>query len=262
MSRFLAFSYVFTLLCLLLGAPFLLYKVARRARGSALSIAHGVMLGIGVDVVVLLPVGAALLFSGGLGVPSVAGLPLLALEGALSAAVIEGIRAVLLAHVSTRVRSARAAVHFGLGWGCGIAWFKGLSLLIALRGFLYEDLRQGMDLLSGAGQEVARSLLEQQRAYLLEASPLRPPLEHVLQYGFDAFFHLAFTIMIVRTWTHGERGAWLRAAGLHAALAGSTRLVFGSWPGWGGLLAALVLQASLVGPTWRWMARQIVRPEP
>lgn len=258
MSRPLVLSYVFCLLCLLLGGPFLLFKVARRVRGSPLSIAHGVMWGIGVETLFVLVINGAFrgLKIGLLELPVAA-----ALAGATWAFAVEGLRALGLAHVSTRVRSTRAAAHFGLGWGCGVAAYKGALLLAALWAVLYGDLGQALSAFPPVEQEALRTLLERQRRMLLEASPLRPPLEHVLQYGLDAFYHLVFTLVVIRTWTRGEAGAWIKAGALHAILNAATAAAFASWPGWGGLLAALVLEGGLVMPTYRWAARQIVRSD-
>ena len=167
-------------------------------------------------------------------------------------------RAFGLTHVSTRVRSTRSAAHFGLGWGCGVATYRGVLLLAALWAVLYGDTGQALASFPEAEQEALRALLERQRTMLLQASPLRPPLEHVLQYGLDAFFHLVFTLVVIRAWTRGESAAWLKAAALHAALSAATAALFASWPGWGGLLAVLALEGALVAPTYRWAARQIV----
>lgn len=258
MSRALVLSYVFCLLCLLLGAPFLLYKVARRARGSVLAITHGVMSGIAVETLFVLVVNGAFrgLRIGLLEVPVAA-----AVAGAIWGIAVEGLRALGLTHVSTGVRSTRSAAHYGLGWGCGVAAYKGALLLAALWAVLYGDLRQSLASFPPAEQEALRALLERQRDMLLGAPPLRPPLEHVLQYGLDAFFHLVFTLVVIRAWTRGEAGAWLRAGALHALLNAAGAAAFASWPGWGGLVAVLALEGALVGPTYRWAAHQIVHSD-
>jgi hypothetical protein len=139
-----------------------------------------------------------------------------------------------------------------------VAAYKGVLLLAALWGGLYVDAEQTLSSFPPADQEALRELLSRQRTLLLEASPLRPPLEHVLQYGLDAFYHLVFTLVVARTWTRGEPGAWLRAAGMHAVLSCLAASLFAAWPGWPGLLLVLGLYGALVPPVYRWAARQIV----
>ena len=255
MSQPLVLSYVFTLLCLLLGAPFLLFKVARRARGASMPIVHGLMWGVGSETLFVLVLNGAFrgLRLGVLEAPVA-----MAVAGALWALCVEGTRRVALGRASPGFRTTRAAAHFGLGWGCGVAAYKGVLLLASLWGGIYVDPEQALAAFPEAEREALRELLGRQRTQLLEASPLRPPLEHVLQYGLDAFYHLVFTLVVVRTWTRGESAAWLKAAGMHAMLNGLAAALFAAWPGWPGLLLVLILYGAIVPPTYRWAARQIV----
>ncbi|MEE9217910.1 MAG: YhfC family glutamic-type intramembrane protease [Acidobacteriota bacterium] len=261
MSHPLVFSYVFTLLCLLLGTPYLLYKVIQRVRGSARSILHGCMLGIGSQLVLGMVLGITLIAA----LPAPAGVlrhPMLSvLLGGAWALGLEGLRAVALTHISTQVREPRSAAHFGLGWGCGVAMLVGVQLLVVLYQHQRQSPMQMVDAFPASMQEDVRTDIEKQRAELFEISPLKPPLEHVLRSGFEAFFHLAFTLVLVRRWTRGLRNAWLRAAGFHASLRMVTLFLEVTFSGWWGLVLLLLVQVSLVPPTYRWMARQIVKRE-
>ncbi len=259
MTRFLISSYVFTLMCLLLGSPYLLFKVTQRVKGSLRSILQGAMFGIGsqflLELVLAVVVYTALL----------AGLSLqawpdsLLLPAVLYALLIEALRALALSRFATQIRSARAAAHFGLGWGCGMAIFLGVQLLATL--YAHQNL-DPLESVQAYPEEVRQEIsqeLERERTELLEASPLRPPLQHVLRAGLNAFYQLAFTLILVGTWTRGERFAWLRAAAFHAGLRLLATGPLLYLPGWGGLLLSLGLQFLLVAPTYRWMAHQIVQ---
>jgi hypothetical protein len=261
MSRALIFSYVFTLLCLLLGSPYLLFKVVQRVKGSLRSILHGAMMGICSHFMcelILVP----LLHVALLGGLSLQAWPdSLLLPAALYALLIEGMRALTVTRLATHVRSARTAAHFGLGWGCGMAMFFGVHLLVTL--YMHQHFDPAT-LLNAYPEEVRGELsmaLERERTELLEASSLQPPLQHVLSAGLNAFFQIAFTLILVRTWTRGDRFAWLRAAGFHAALRILATTPLLHLPGWGGVLLSLLIQFALVAPTYRWMALQIVRSE-
>ena len=259
MTRFLIFSYVFTLMCLLLGSPYLLFKVGQRVKGSLRSILQGTMFGIGSQFLLELILAFVVYTSLRAGFSLRAWPDSLLLPAVLYALLIEALRALAVSRFATHVRSARAAAHFGLGWGCGIAIFLGVQLLVTLYAHQNFDPLESLD---AYPQEVRQELsleLERERTELLEASPLRPPLQHVLKAGLNAFFQLAFTLILVGTWTRGERFAWLRAAAFHAGLRLLATVPLLYVPGWGGLLLSLGLQFLLVAPTYRWMARQIVQ---
>jgi hypothetical protein len=256
MTPALTLSYVFTLLSLLLGAPYLLYKVARRARGAAGPIVQGVACGIGLETFFILTVAMAFR---GLGARNL-DLPLGAsLVGAGWGLAVEGARAFALARFATRIRDTRLAVHFGLGWGCGTAAMKGTLLLVSLSAVLYGDPGRALAAIPEQERAAMEALLEHHKRLLLEASPLRPPLEHLLQYGLDAFYHVVFTLVVIQIWTLGRRGAWAAAAALHGALKAAGALLFTLNPGWAGLLAVLAFEGAIAFPAYRWAARQIVR---
>jgi hypothetical protein len=259
MSQALALSYVVTLLGLLLGAPYLMFAFARRIRGSALPIVHGAMLGIVVETVIVLIVSAA---AHGFGMAALRPPLAAGLLGAALAFGIEVFRALSLGRLATGVRSTRAAAHFGFGWGCGVAAYKGVLLLVALWVLLYGDFQEMLASFPEADRQPFAIWLASHRKHLVETSPLRPPLEHVAGYGLEAFFSLVFTLIVVRAWTRGESAAWLRAGALHALLSGVTGSLLATRPGWGGLVAALLLQGSAAVPAARWAARQIVRAPP
>jgi hypothetical protein len=256
MTRALTLSYVFTLLCLLLGAPYLLYKVARRARGSAIPIVQGAAWGIGLETFFVLALSQVFrgLSIGNLDLPLGA-----SLVGAGWGFIVEGVRALALARFASQIRETRLAVHFGLGWGCGTAAMKGALLLASLSAVLYGDATQALAAFPEPERAALGALLEQHKRLLLEAPVLRPPLEHVLQYGLDAFYHVVFALVVIRAWTHGQRGAWIVAAVLHASLNTVGALLHALGPGWTGLLAVLAFEGTLAFPAYRWAAHQIVR---
>jgi hypothetical protein len=261
MTHALTLSYVFTLLCLLLGAPYLLYQVARRARGAAGPIVQGVAWGISLEAFFMLSLSLLLaVFFGNLSLGFV-GLPLGAsLLGAGWGFAVEGVRALALARFATRIRETRLAVHFGLGWGCGMAAMKGALLLASLSAVLYGDTTQALSTVPEAERAALSAGLEQFKNDLLEAPVLRPPLEHVLGYGLDAFYHVVFALIVIRIWTRGQRGAWIVAGVLHGALNMGGALLHALGPGWVELLAVLAFEGALAFPAYRWAAHEIVRP--